>query len=164
MPISKKLSLTDAQLEELMTTTWNLRIATLGPGSRINLTPMWFGWAEGKIFIYGRGQKVINLRRNPECSIIVDRNEKFPELQAAMFQGTAKVLESAAEEDAEPGMAEIRRQMGRKYAGGHGEPAGAVPLDNAATAVGKSARWIVFEPERRVTWDNFKLKDLRRGS
>lgn len=163
MPISKKLALSDEQLEELMQTSWNLRIATVGPGSRINLTPMWFGWAQGKIFIYGRGQKVVNIRRNPACSIIVDRNEKFPELQAAMFQGKAKVLETAGEEDAEPGMASVRRQMGRKYAGGHGSPAPSEPADNAATAAGRSSRWIVFTPDRLVSWDNFKLKDLRKG-
>ena len=76
MPLSKKLSLTDEELEELMTSNWNMRIATIGPGTRINLTPMWFGWSAGKIFTYGRGQKVVNVRRNPECTIIVDRNEK----------------------------------------------------------------------------------------
>ena len=162
MPISKKLALSDAQLAELMQTAWNMRIATIGPGTRINLTPMWFGWAESKIFTYGRGQKVVNVRRNPACSVIVDRNEKFPELQAAMFQGKARVLESAEDENAEPGMAEVRRQMGRKYAGGHGQPAPAEPRDNAATASGATSRWIVFTPDRLVTWDNFKLKDLRK--
>lgn len=162
MPISKKLSLSDEQLEELMLTTWNMRIATIGPGTRINLTPMWFGWAEGKIFTYGRGQKVVNVRRNPECTIVVDRNEKFPELQAATFQGQAKVLETTADEDAEPGMAEIRRQMGAKYAGGHGGPAPSRPADNAATAAGESSRWIVLTPDRFVTWDNFKLAALRK--
>ena len=73
---------------------------------------------EGKIFTFGRGQKVVNVRRNPVCSIIVDRNERFPELQAAMFQGRARVLETAAEEQAEPGMDIVREQMGVKYAGG----------------------------------------------
>ena len=162
MPLSKKLSLTDEELEELMASNWNMRIATIGPGTRINLTPMWFGWSAGKIFTYGRGQKVINVRRNSECTIIVDRNEKFPELQAAMFQGAAKVLESAADEQAEAGMADVRTQMGRKYAGGHGTPAADDPQDNKASAAGDSSRWIVFTPDRLVTWDNFKLKDLRK--
>ncbi len=166
MPISKKLALSDEQLEELMTSSWNMRIATVGPGTRINLTPMWFGWSAGKIFTYGRGQKVVNVRRTPECTIIVDRNERFPELQAAMFQGTARVLETASDEQAESGMAEVRAQMGRKYSGGHGQPAASEPADsstdNMATASGESNRWIVFTPDRLVTWDNFKLKDLRK--
>ena len=98
MPLSRKLALDDAQIEEIMTSSWNCRIATIGPGTRINLTPMWFGWAGGRVYIYGRGQQVANLRRDPTCSIIVDRNEKFPELQAVMMQGTARVLEDAEAE------------------------------------------------------------------
>lgn len=163
VPISKKLALSDDQLGELMTSTWNMRIATLGPGSRINLTPMWFGWGGARIYTYGRGQKVVNLRRNPECSVIVDRNEKFPELQGAMFQGSARVLEDRAAEEADPDLGAVRVQMGQKYAGGHGQPAPAEPPPNQATASGPSSRWIVFEPDRLVTWDNFKLASLRRG-
>ncbi len=162
MPISKKLALSDDQLEELMLTSWNMRIATVGPGSRINVTPMWFGWAGGKIYTFGRGQKVANVRRNDTCTIIVDRNEKFPELQAAMFQGSATVLESEADEKADTDMAAVRIQMGAKYAGGHGRPAPATPEPNQATASGDSARWIVFTPDKLVSWDNFKLKDLRK--
>ena len=157
MPISKRLAMTEDRLIDLMMNTWNMRIATIGPGVEINLTPMWFGWAEGKIFTYGRGQKVVNVRRNPVCSIIVDRNERFPELQAAMFQGRARVLETAAEEEAEPGMDIVREQMGVKYAGGYGEPKTAVATPNRASARGETARWIVFTPNKQITWDNFKL-------
>ena len=160
MPLSRKLALDDAQVEEIMTSTWNCRIATIGPGTRINLTPMWFGWAGDRIYIYGRGQKVVNLRRNPECSIIVDRNEKFPELQAVMLQGTAVVLEDEAAEAADPHLAEARAQMGRKYNGGHGRPPVDDPPPNSATARGSNGRWMVFTPDAQVTWDNFKLASL----
>lgn len=162
MPLSRKLALDDGQIEELMTTCWNCRIATVGPGQRINLTPMWFGWAGGRVYIYGRGQKVVNLRRNPTCTIIVDRNEKFPELQAIMMQGTATVLEDAAAEAADPHLAEARAQIGRKYNGGHGQPPVADPQPMAATARGSNSRWMVFQPESTVTWDNFKLAALQR--
>ena len=161
MPLSRKLALDDAQIAETMTNSWNCRIATIGPGTRINLTPMWFGWAGNRIYIYGRGQKVVNLRRNPECTIIVDRNEKFPELQAIMLQGKATVLEDAAAEAADPHLEEARIQMGRKYNGGHGKPPVADPPPNAASARGANGRWMVFVPDSQVTWDNFKLAALR---
>ena len=161
MPLSRKLALDDAQIQEIMTETWNCRIATIGPGTRINLTPMWFGWAGGRIYIYGRGQKVVNLRRNPECSIIVDRNEKFPELQAVMLQGQAVVLEDEAAEAADPHLQEARVQMGRKYNGGHGRPPADDPPPNTASARGSNGRWMVFTPDSQVTWDNFKLAGLK---
>ena len=156
MPIPKELSLTSEQLDELMLTTWNMRIATQRPGGRIHLTPLWFAWAGGRIYTYCRGRKVDNLRKRPQATILVDRNERFPELQGAMFQGTATVLEDAAAEDADPHMDEVREQMGRKYAGGHGE-ASAAPRRNTASARGRNWRWVAFTPERIVSWDNFKL-------
>jgi nitroimidazol reductase NimA-like FMN-containing flavoprotein (pyridoxamine 5'-phosphate oxidase superfamily) len=136
-----------------------MRVATVGPGTRINVTPLWFGWAGGRIYFYCRGQKIVNLRRNPECTVLVDRNERFPELQGAMFQGTATVLEDADAEAADPHLEEARWQMGPKYAGGHGEaapPAGA-KVRNEATARGSKWRWVVVQPDRTVTWDNYKI-------
>ena len=160
-PIPPELALTDAELDELMTTSWNMRVATMGPGERINLTPLWFGWAGGRIYFYCRGQKIVNLRRNPVTTILVDRNERFPELQGAMFQGRATVLEDAAAEAADPHLEHARWQMGTKYAGGHGEtaPAAGERVRNEASARGRSWRWVVFQPDHVVTWDNHKLGD-----
>jgi nitroimidazol reductase NimA-like FMN-containing flavoprotein (pyridoxamine 5'-phosphate oxidase superfamily) len=157
MALPRELALTDAQIDELLTSQWNMRVASIGPGARINLTPMWFGWAGGRIYFYGRGQKVVNLRRNPECTVLVDRNEKFPELQAVMLQGRAQVLEDATMEAADPHLAEVRAQMGGKYNGGHGRPPVAEPPPNSATAGGRNRRWVVVVPHRQVSWDNFKL-------
>jgi nitroimidazol reductase NimA-like FMN-containing flavoprotein (pyridoxamine 5'-phosphate oxidase superfamily) len=156
-PIPQELRLTDDELDAMMTTAWNMRVATIGPGTRINVTPLWFGWAGGKIYFYCRGQKVVNVRRNPECTILVDRNERFPELQGAMFQGTAAVLEDEAAESADPHLEEARWQMGTKYDGGHGETAQGGKVRNGASARGRSWRWIVVTPDKTVTWDNHKL-------
>ncbi|GAB4324537.1 MAG: PPOX class F420-dependent oxidoreductase [Dehalococcoidia bacterium] len=161
MPIPRELQLTPEELDDLMTTTWNMRIATIGPGTRINLTPLWFGWAGGKIYAFCRGQKVENLRRNPTATVLVDKNERFPELVGAMFQGTARVLEDAEAEAADPHLEAVRLQMGKKYAGGHGEPA--EPRRNESTARGRNWRWIVVTPERLVTWDNHKLEAFQRS-
>ena len=161
MGISRKLALSPSQVDEIMTTQWNMRIASLGPKTRINLTPMWFGWAGGRVYFFGRGQKIVNLRRNPECSVIVDRNEMFPELQAVMFQGRASVLENSSDEDSDPFLSEARRQMGTKYNGGHGQPAVEDPPPNSASAVGNHRRWVAVIPETVVSWDNYKLSALR---
>ncbi|MCP4006675.1 MAG: pyridoxamine 5'-phosphate oxidase family protein [bacterium] len=164
MALSRELALESDQIEEIMTSEWNLRIATHSPQDRINLTPMWFAWVNGCIYIYGRGQKIRNLRRNPQCTVIVDRNTKFPELQGLMFQGRATILEDAAAEDADPHLNEARVQMGRKYNGGHGRPPVDDPPPNDFSAGGSSRRWFIVEPEHKVTWDNFKLGRLtRRG-
>lgn len=162
MGIAKAIALTPEQIDELLLNEWNMRMATVGPGKRINVTPMWFAWAGGKIYVHGRGQKIINLRQNPNCTILVDRNEKFPELQGIMMLGTATVLEDATAEKADLHLAEAQLQMGKKYNGGHGKPPVVDPQPFAATASGSTRRWIVFTPETTVTWDNFKLQGGER--
>ena len=156
--ISRKIALTDEELDDLMTSSWNMRIATLGGDGRINLTPMWFGWVQGKIYFTGRGQKIVNLRRNPNATLLVDKNERFPELIGAMFQGTAHVLEDAEAERADPHLEEARVVIGTKYAGGHGEDT--TPRRRETTASGETNRWVVFTPDRLVSWDNAKIAAL----
>jgi nitroimidazol reductase NimA-like FMN-containing flavoprotein (pyridoxamine 5'-phosphate oxidase superfamily) len=163
MALPRELALTESQIDEIMRSQWNMRIATIGPGQRINLTPMWFGWSGGRVYFFGRGQKIVNLRRNQACTVIVDRNEKFPELQAVMLQGIGHVLEDADAEDADPHLAEVRAQMGHKYNGGHGSPPSDDPEPISSTAQGRNWRWVVVEPTHIVTWDNHKLGELRRG-
>lgn len=158
--ISRKIALTDDELDDLMTSSWNMRIATIGLDDRINLTPMWFGWVNGKIYFTGRGQKIVNLRRNPATTLLVDKNERFPELVGAMFQGTARVLESADEEAADSDLEQARELIGAKYATGRGDP-DASPRRNEATATGDTNRWVVFTPDRLVSWDNPKIAALR---
>jgi len=157
MALPRELALSVQLIDEIMTSQWNMRVATQGPGPRINLTPMWFGWAGGRVYFFARGQKVVNLRRNPTCTILVDRHEKFPELQGIMLQGRARVLETVDEERADPFLDAVRIQMGHKYNGGHGQPAEPDPGPFAATARGRNRRWVVLEPEHQVSWDNTRL-------
>ena len=162
MSLPREIALSDEEIDDVMTDQWNLRIATIGPGTKINLTPMWFGWVQGKIYISARGQKVVNLRRNPQCTVLVDKNEKFPELQGIMMDCRAVVLESKVEEEGDPDLKEARIQMGEKYNGGHGQPVADPPKPLAATAGGKNRRWLVLTPEKILTWDNYKLDRIRK--
>ena len=47
--------------------------------------------------------------------------------------------------------------MGAKYSGGHGETQSNERVRYSQTASGRSARWVVFETSRLITWDNHKL-------
>ena len=119
----------------------------------MSLTLIFFG----VIWTFCRGRKVDNLRRHPQCTVLVDRAVRFAELQGIMIQGEATILEDADAEATEPEMAAVRELMGRKYQGGHGEPGGGEPTPFAATARGRSWRWAKIAPSHIVTWDNTKL-------
>jgi nitroimidazol reductase NimA-like FMN-containing flavoprotein (pyridoxamine 5'-phosphate oxidase superfamily) len=162
MQIRGTTALTEEEIDVLMTDSWIIRLATHGPGERINLTPLWFCWAGGRIYAFSRGQKVENLRRNPSCTVIADQNERYPELRGAMFQGTARVLEDADEERADEHLdGVVRDRMGEKYReGGFGDPEKGGR--NTSTAMGANWRWIVVTPDRCFSWDNGKLARSRK--
>ena len=158
MALSRDLALSPEEQDEILATEWNMRISTVSPSGRINATPLWFGWYDGKVWAYCRGQKVQNLRRDPRCTVLVDRAERFRELQGIMIQGEARILEDAAAEDADPDLAAVRALHGRKYDGGHGEATSdGDPPPMAASARGRSWRWVAITPSHVVTWDNTKL-------
>ena len=111
MSLPREGALWDEEVDDVMTGQWNLRFATIGVGTKINLTPMWFCWAQGKIYISARGQKVVNLRPNPQCTVLVDKNEKFPELLGIMMDCRAVILESKDEEEGDLGLLEAPIDM-----------------------------------------------------
>lgn len=86
----------------------------------------------------------------------LDRNERYPELQGVMLEGTARVLEDAAAEAADAHLdARVRDAMGAKYAKDGFGSGGSTR--NESTAMGKNWRWIVFTPERGFSWDNTRI-------
>lgn len=151
--IAASLQLSPDDIDRIMATEARVRIATIGPGTDINLTPMTFGWASGCAYIFGRGQKIANLRRNETATLLVDTGEAWRELKGIMMRGTARVLETAEDEAGDPHLAAARLNLGEK----HGLTKDGAIAPYAATASGKSRRWIVFTPRHVVTWDNAKL-------
>jgi nitroimidazol reductase NimA-like FMN-containing flavoprotein (pyridoxamine 5'-phosphate oxidase superfamily) len=114
---------------------------------------MTFGWANGSVYIYGRGQKTVNIRRNPNATILVDVGSAWRELKGIMMRGQAKILESETEEAADPCLRDAQMNLGKKSGlmkDGEVQP-------YAASASGNTRRWIVFEPTSVVSWDNGKL-------
>jgi len=156
--IPREIALTDTEVDELLGACSIMRIASHGPGARINLTPMWFAWEAGAIYVWCRGQKLANMRRDPRVTVLIDVGEHFAELQGVMIDGTATVLEDAAAEEGDPGLTVVRGGMGGKYAGRRASvDSGAV----TRTATGRTRRWVRIEPTRMVSWDNTKLDRVR---
>jgi nitroimidazol reductase NimA-like FMN-containing flavoprotein (pyridoxamine 5'-phosphate oxidase superfamily) len=159
--LSRKIALTEAELDDLLTSCSVMRIASHGPGTRINLTPMWFSWQSGAIYTWCRGQKLTNMRRDPSVTVLVDRGEQFNELQGVMIHGVATVLEDAAAEDADDGLLAVRGgsdKYSRRRAGARGDP------QTRTAASSSTRRWVRIDPVATVSWDNTKLARVRGES
>lgn len=161
MPIPATVALTAEEVDAAMHEIHYARIGTTGPGSRLNMTPMAFSWTGGgvgkrHIYMWARGQKVANLRRNPECSVLVDDGESFARVRAILLHCKGHVLEDSAAEDSDDYLSEARIELGKKYRVASG-PGVNSEEPWPGTARGRSWRWIRLEPYKIVTWDNKKI-------
>jgi nitroimidazol reductase NimA-like FMN-containing flavoprotein (pyridoxamine 5'-phosphate oxidase superfamily) len=155
--ISSSLNLSSDEIDHLMRTESRLRIATIGPRNEINLTPMTFGWAGGNVYIFARGQKIANLRRNNTATVLVDVGSEWRVLKGIMMRGNARVLENVEDEATDQYLVEAQLNLGEK----HNLTENGATIPYSATASGRSRRWIVFTPETVVSWNNERLESTR---
>lgn len=152
--IPSSLNLSTDEINDLMRAESRLRIATIGPRGEINLTPMTFGWAGGNVYIFGRGQKIADLRRSTTATILVDIGREWRALKGIMMRGHATVLETSEDEIADMCLEEAQMNLGEK----HNLTKDGAVVPYAPSASGRSRRWIAFTPTSVVSWNNERLK------
>ncbi len=152
--IDSSLVLSSDEINDLMRTESRLRIATVGPRDEINLTPMTFGWAGGRVYIFGRGQKVADIRRSDTATVLVDVGSEWRALKGIMMRGHAHILETGEDETADEYLEEAQMNLGVK----HNLMKDGAIIPYTPTASGRSRRWIAFIPDTIVSWNNEKLK------
>ena len=128
-----------------------LNVATNGPTGHPHVVAMWYAMVDGRpaFWTFGKSQKVVNLRRDPKISGLVESGESYGELRGVELVGTAQLVEDF---DA---IVEIGKAVAAKYQG--------VGPDLSAEAVafveGQARKriGISIDVERVVSWDHTKL-------
>ena len=127
-----------------------LNIATIGPTGHPHLVAMWYGFYDGKVafWTFGKAQKVLNLRRDPKISALVEDGETYDQLRGVELVGTATIVE-----DYDTVLA-IGKDVAERYSGPAAVSAEALPFIEAQAhkRVG-----VVIDVETTVTWDHTKL-------
>jgi len=72
-------------------------IATVGPTGMPHLVAMWFAVVDGAIWFEtkAKSQKVVNLRRDPRISCLVEAGHTYDTLRGVELEGTAEIIEDA---------------------------------------------------------------------
>ncbi len=152
----KDISLSEEELATFLASGHTLQVATIDAHGYPHLAPMWYVVREGKIVFrsFTKSQKIVNLRRNPRLSVLLETGEAYTELRGAMIRGTATLVDDRAF------VLEIYGELAAKYEmiGGR-----RVELDTDAleTAFGRFAdknTVVIVEPEKIATWDHTKLE------
>lgn len=139
--------MTDDEVQEFLASSETMTLATLGADGRPHLTAMWYGLQDGHIVFwsYGRAQKIVNLRRDPRLSILVEDGEAYGELRGVSLTGTGVISE-----DPEEVLAVGRTLLARQGASGEAATQAA-----AATAPKRVA--VRVDVERITSWNHAKL-------
>ncbi|WP_341924087.1 PPOX class F420-dependent oxidoreductase [Nocardioides psychrotolerans] len=90
-----QIVMSDDEVDTFLTQRRNATIATLGPQGRPHLVAMWYAYLDGHIWIEtkAKSQKVVNLRRDPTMSFLVETGNTYDQLRGVALEGTAEVIE-----------------------------------------------------------------------
>jgi PPOX class probable F420-dependent enzyme len=143
------IRMTDDEVQEFLNGRHVMNIATFGPDGNIHLVAMWYGFLGGNpaIETFAKSQKVLNVRRDPRVTILIEDGDVYEELRGVEMVGRAIV-----HDDKEPLMA-VARNVVERY----------IPVDDpadipaVAEAMANKRVCIEIVPEKVVTWDHRKL-------
>ncbi|MFG2005677.1 pyridoxamine 5'-phosphate oxidase family protein [Spirillospora sp. NPDC048911] len=150
-----KIKMTPAETADFLTSSYKVQVATVGKDGEPHLVTMFYALLDGKIAFstYKSSQKVLNLRRNPTMTCLVEDGDEYGELRGAALYGQGRVIEDPA----------IRLQVGAvvgaRLAGMPVPEMGAPIEPEFAAALEQSLAKrviIVMEPDRVVSWDHRK--------
>lgn len=146
--------LDERELEQFLVEQMKVQVATVGPDGAPHLTTLFYALDDaGRItfWTYGSSQKILNLRRDPRVSALVEDGDDYFELRGVSIRGTARLVEEYDEIRA-IGARVMTRMAGGADLGELGDQL----LDKQATKrVG-----VVIEPERVASWDHRKMSAL----
>ena len=145
-----QITMSPAEVEAYLDEQRILNIATLGPSGHPHLVAMWFMMHEGKpaFWTFGKSQKVVNLRRDPRITALVESGDSYSQLRGVELTGTARIVDDPAD------VLEIGKGVALKYNGPAAVGPDGLPFleAQAAKRVG-----IVIDVENTVSWDHTKL-------
>ena len=145
-----QVRMTDAEVTTYLDEQRVLNVATNGPTGHPHVVAMWYAMVDGRpaFWTFGKSQKVVNLRRDPRITGLVESGDSYGELRGVELVGTAQLIEDF---DA---IVEIGLAVAVKYNG----PA-AASGEARAFVDGQAGKRIglALDVERTVSWDHTKL-------
>ena len=140
--------MSDAEVDEYLHGRHTMNVATYNHDGTIHLVAMWYGFLDGKpaFWTYGKSQKILNLKRDPRITCLIETGEAYEQLRGVELVGTGVVIE-----DRETVM-QIGRDVFVRYWGEMNDAAAA-----GVEQMGAKRFAVRIDVERVVSWDHSKL-------
>ncbi|MEQ8718925.1 MAG: TIGR03618 family F420-dependent PPOX class oxidoreductase [Acidimicrobiales bacterium] len=91
--------MTEPELAEFLEVSRTVHVATVNADGTPHLVPLWFALDHGEIVFhtFARSRKIVNLRRDPRLTCLVEAGETYPELRGAQISGVAELITDVSE-------------------------------------------------------------------
>jgi hypothetical protein len=144
------ITMTDDEVSAYLAEQKVLNVATIGPSGHPHVVAMWYDVIDGKVvfWTFGKSQKILNLRRDPKMTGLIESGETYNELRGVELVGTGRIVDTFEETLA------IGKAVGVRYNGEAVISDAALPFLEAQA---HKRLGVVFDVERVVSWDHRKL-------
>ena len=142
------ITMTDDEVTSFLEEQRVLNVATVGPTGHPHLVAMWYVMLDGRpaFWTFAKSQKVMNIRRDPKTTALVEGGDTYQELRGVELVGTARLVDEYDE------VRDIGVRVSTKYNGPPTEAAMPFIEQQARKRIG-----VVIDVERVVSWDHTKL-------
>ena len=88
-----QIVMSDDEIAEFVARNRTGTMATVGPDGQPHLVAMWYAVLDGEIWVETKvkSQKVVNLRRNPKVSFLIEDGMTYDSLRGVAFEGVAEI-------------------------------------------------------------------------
>ena len=148
----QQIAMTDDEVAAFLDEQRVLNVATVGPTGQPHLVAMWYAMGvdgHPSFWTFGKSQKVVNLRRDPRITALVESGETYGELRGVELVGTARIIENFDQ------IVGIGRAVAAKYQGT--EAATSPEVLAFLEAQARKRVGVVIDVEHVVSWDHTKL-------
>ncbi len=151
----KDISMTPEEVQEFLDGNTVLQVATTGRDGYPHLAPMWYVMDGDRVVFrsFTKSQKIVNLRRNPRLTVLVETGDEYSQLRGVMIKAEAELVTDPQY------VVGIYGALAAKYPMINDTP---MELQGEAleAAFGRFAAKntaVVVVPEKVVSWDHTKL-------
>lgn len=88
-----QIVMAEAEIADFVTRSRTGTMATIGPDGQPHLVAMWYAVLDGDIWLETKvkSQKVVNLKRNPRVSFLIEDGMSYDQLRGVTFEGVAEI-------------------------------------------------------------------------
>lgn len=142
------IKMTPEEVEAFLAERHSAAMSTLSPDGTIHSIAMWYGFLEGAVAFEtkAKAQKVLNLRRDPRMTMLVEAGESYDELRGVTLVGRGEIIDDPDR------MWELGVSVFERYNAPYTEE-----LKPFVEAMLHKRVVVKLHVDRTITWDHRKL-------